>query len=161
MLQCRRLGNEERKIIPFRIWLKQLWLSTTCFSVMANARSTLSGCLICLNAWLTPQAHAREMTARDWALGPAACLPADWSVSQHPEAEAPSQRRSGGPSALGILASMFAEVMGQHHGWDHLLILVLPGSRAARGLGQVGGHCSWQLKCALKMQLFWECVMGW
>lgn len=81
--------------------------------------------------------HHRPMQGRwqqeIWVLGLTACLPAIWAVSQCPEAEAQSQRWSDGPSALGILASMSAEVMGQHPGWDHHLILVLPGSRCPGG----------------------------
>lgn len=46
-------------------WPKQLCSFTTCISVMAITQSTLSVSLICLNAWLMHQAHARKMTARD------------------------------------------------------------------------------------------------
>lgn len=67
-------------------WLKQLCSSTTCISVMANVQSTLSVFLIYLNAWLTQQAHARKMTARDLNAGadktPPSQLtgrPADWA----------------------------------------------------------------------------------
>lgn len=107
-------------------WLKQLCSSTTCISVMANVQSTLSVFLIYLNAWLTQQAHARKMTARDLNAGadktPLSLLTGrqtERATSVGPGAESLSQRWRCSPSALGISA----EPAGQYCRWDHTLLL--------------------------------------